>query len=76
MIVTKKIGAQKTGAVMEVASIETIVGKLLREDRLMENVGEFLLFSEEELRRAVQSVQNKKALGRETRVHQEGKRRR
>ena len=35
----------------------------IREDRSIEDVGEFPLFNDEELRRAVQSLQNKKAPG-------------
>ena len=53
---------------MDVASMETIVGTLFpthvfREGRPIEDVGKFSLFNEEELRRAVQSLQNKKAPG-------------
>ena len=45
-IVTKKLGAHTLGTVMEVASVETIVGTLFpthptREDRPIEDVGEF-----------------------------------
>ena len=53
---------------MDVASMETILETLFpthptREDRSIEDVEEFPLFKEEELRRAVQSLTNKKAPG-------------
>ena len=65
-IVTKKLGAQKPEVVMDLASMETIAGTFfpthpIRKDRSIEDVGKFPLFNEEELRRAVQSLQNKKA---------------
>ena len=67
-IVTKKLGAQSPGVLRDVASMEAIVGTLfhthpIREDRPREDVGEFPLFNNEELRRAAQSLQNKKAPG-------------
>ena len=48
--------------------MEAIVGTLFpthpnREDRPIEDVGVFPLFNNEELRRAAQSLQNKKAPG-------------